>query len=202
MSVIVNKNTRQNPLTAAGLTGTQVTKFINATRAYMKAVDVTPTPVTVKSDGTTPTGWTDLGIVDGNAKIVYTKTVNEIRTGIDEVLRQEYITKKVANLEFNLSQFDDTVMAQVSGLTASQITAGSTYQFAVGSEDVVQMAILLVAQNKLDGKEWQFYNPNAFITFDIAESSNAIVLTAKCDLPSFSWGGGSNEALFVSTIFA
>lgn len=202
MSVIVNLNTRQNPNASHGVTGSQVVKFIPGPRLYIKATDTTPTPVTSKSNGSVPSGWTDLGIVNGSAKISYTKDIKEVRTGMDEVLRQTYVGKKTAGLECSLSQFDDLAMANVSGLSASQIINGSTYQFAVGSDDVIQKALLLVLQNKLDGKEWQFYNPNAFMSFEIVDNSGELVLNVKADLPSFSWGGGSNEALFVQSIFA
>jgi len=202
MAVLVNLNTRQNPMVATGLTGTQSIKFIQAPRVYMKDVDVTAAPVTTKSAGSLPSGWTDLGIVNGVAKVTYTKTVKEVRTGIDEVLRAEYIGKKVAGIECSLSQFDDVAMGAVSGLSTSTIIAGSTYQFSVGSEDVIQKAILLVIENKLDSKEIQLYNPNAYLSFDIADSSGELVLNLKADLPSFAWGGGSNEAFFVQTHFA
>lgn len=202
MSVITNLNTRQNPMVASGLTGTQSIKFIPGPRIYMKTADVSAAPVTAKSNGSLPSGWTDLGIVNGAAKVTYTKTVKEVRTGMDEVLRAEYIGKKVAGLDCSLSQFDDVAFAAVSGLSASTIIAGSTYQFSVGSEDVIQKAILLVLQNKLDGKELQFYNPNAFLSFDVTDSSGELVLTVKADLPSFAWGGGSLEAFFVQTHFA
>lgn len=201
MSVITNLNTRQNPITS-GQTGTQVIKFIQAPRVYIKAVDSTPTPITVKSDGATPSGYTDLGIVNGVVKITYTKDVKEVRTGIDEVLRQTYIGKKTGSFEFSLSQFDDVTLQNISGITGSVVTAGSAYSYAVGSEDVIQKALLLVLQNKLDGKEWQFYNPNAFLTFEIADSNGELVLNAKGDIPFFAWGGGNNEAMFVGTIFA
>jgi len=203
MSVINNLNTRQNP-GPAGLTGTQVIKFIPGPRVYIKAEASysSPAPVTTKSNGVAPSGWTDLGIVNGNVKITYTKNVKEVRTGIDQILRQTYIDKKTAQFEFALSQFDDAALSALSGLTASQIVAGSTYQYAIGAEDVVGTSLLLVLQNKLDGKEWQFYTPTANMTFDIADASGEVVLNGKGELLAFAWGGGSNEALMVGTIYA
>lgn len=201
MAVINNLNTRQTPITT-GKTGTQVIKFINAPRVYIKAVDSTPTPVVVKSNGTTPSGYTDLGIVNDQVAITYSKDINEVRTGIDEVLRATYVRRKTAGFEFQLSQFDDVVMEQVSGLTASQIVNGSIYQFALGSEEVIQRALLMVVQDKLTGKEWQFYHPNAFLSFTISDSNGETILTGKGDLPMFAWGGGSSEAIMVPSIFS
>ena len=71
MAITVNKNTTQAPMTTAGATGTQVQKFNVAPRVYVKALDSTPTPVRAKSNGATQGTWTDLGSVDGNAKITY-----------------------------------------------------------------------------------------------------------------------------------
>ena len=187
-------------MVAAGLTGQQTTKWIDAPRIYIKSTDSTPTPVVIKSNGALPTGWTDLGIVNGKFKITYQKDVKEVRTGIDETLRAIYIGKKTAKFEFQLSQFDDVTMSQLSGLTASQITNGSIYQYGVGIEDVVQKALLLVSQNKLDGKEWQFYSPLAYLSFGITDNNQETVLAGVGDLPSFAWAG--SQALMVSSIFA
>ncbi len=198
MAVIVNRNTQQTPITA-GLTGTQAVKFIHADRVYIKTADVSSTPITVKSNGSTPAGYTDLGIISTPVAVTYTKDVKEVRTGIDEVLRATYDGKKTGKFEFQLSQFDDAVMSAVTGLTASQIINGSVYQYAVGSESVIQKAIILVMQNKLDGKEWQFYNPNAFISFNITENSGETVLSVTGDLPLFTHGSG--EVLFLQSIF-
>ena len=201
MAIINNLNTRQNPITT-GSSGTQVVKFIDAPRVYIKAADASAAPVTAKSNGVVPSGWTDLGIVEGKVKIAYTKELKEIRTGIDQVLRATYAGKKTAQFDFDLAQFDDAVMSAISGLTPSQIQSGSIYQFAVGSEDVITKALLLVVQNKLDGKEWQFYNPGAFMSFNIADSGDQTIIKGTGSLPSFSWGGGTNEAIFVQSIFA
>lgn len=200
MAVIVNTNTRQNPMTATGLTGGQVVKFIDAPRVYIKAVDSTPTPVAVKAAGTTPSGWTDLGIVDGKAKVTYDKSIKQIRTGIDNILRAEYVDKKTMGIEAHLSQFDDVVINAISGVAASVITAGSIVQFPIGTEDVVQKALLLVYDNKLDGKEWQFYNPDAYIKFTYADNGDETYVNLQADLPAFTWASG--EAYVIQTIFA
>lgn len=200
MAVIVNQNTRQNPMAAAGQTGVQVVKFIDAPRIYIKATDANATPVTTKSNGTTPGGWTDLGIVDGKVKVTYTKQSKDVRTGIDQVLRAVYVDKKAIDLEFHLSQFDDVVMTQLTGITASVITSGSIVQFSTGSEDVVQKALLLVFDNKLDGKEWQFYSPNAYITLSFGDNGDETFVMGKAELPSFAWAGA--EALCIQTMFA
>lgn len=199
MAVIANLNTRQDPV-ASGLTGTQVIKFIDAPRVYIKTADTVATPITVKSNGATPSGYTDLGIVDGKLKITYSVDVKEVRTGIDETLRVTYGGKKTASFEFNLSQFDDVAFSNISGLTASSITSGSVYQFSIGSSDLIQKALLLVSQNKLDGKEWQFYHPNAYLSFAIGDNGQETILTGTANCPSFTYGSGT--ALVVGSIFA
>jgi hypothetical protein len=200
MAVISNLNSRQNPMAAAGLTGTQSTKWLDCPRVYVKAKDSSATPVAVKSNGTVPSGWTDLGIVSGKAKVTYTKELQEIRTGLDNVLRSQYIRQRTGQLEFSLSQFDDVVLKALSGVTESVIQAGSIYQFGIGTEDVVEKAILLVTQNKLDGKEWQFYNPAAQVTFSIEDNGDETLLKGTAVLPAFTWAG--SEALFVMSPFA
>lgn len=204
---IVNKNTRQDPVDT-GLTGAQVVKFIHADRVYIKAADVTATPTGEKSDGVTPMGWTDLGIVNGPVKITYSKTKVEVRTGIDEVLRDIYNTKKTASFQFDLSQVDDVVLGAVFGTAGAHITGspssgsvGAGYRFKIGKEDVVTKALLLVSQNKLDGKEWQFYNPAAFITFELKDSSGELVMTVTGDCPVFATDVDGEEAAFYMDIY-
>lgn len=206
MSVIVNKNTTQTPLSAAGKTGSQVIKFIPAPRVYFKAPDsTTSAPVQdyfTKSDGTTPTGWTDLGVVDGMAKVTYTKKIAEIRTGIDEYLRGTYVQRKDAKVEFTLWQFDDENLELLTGYTGSVIQSGSIVNYQVGEEDVIQKALLLVVQDKFTGKEIQYYNPNAFISFSIEDKNDAMVLNVTCDLVSYTPQGETKEAFLSTTIFA
>lgn len=199
MAIINNLNTRQTPL-ATGQTGTQVIKFIAADRVYIKTKDSTATPITVKSNGAAPSGYTDLGIVASKVKVAYDKELKEIRTGIDNVLRASYITQRTASFEFVLSQFDDAMMTAISGITASQITNGSIYQFGIGSEDIVEKALILVSQNKLDGKEWQFYAPAAQLSFTIEDNGEETVVRGKANLPLFTYGPG--EAVYVQSIFA
>lgn len=199
MAVITNLNTTQTPITT-GLTGTQLIRMIDAPRVYIKAKDTTAAPVVVKSNGSKPSGWTDLGIIEGKVRIAYEKERKEVRTGIDQYLRVAYAGTKSGSFEFVLSQFDDVVIKELSGLTASTITSGSIVQFMLGHEDVVERALLLVVQNKLDGKEWQFYHPSAFVSFTIEDSGDATVVRGRADLPAFSFGGA--DALVVSSMFA
>lgn len=199
MAVTVNKNTQQSPV-SAGLTGTQVVKFIDAPRVYVKTKDSTPTPVTTKSNGSTPGSWTDLGIVEGKVRIAYTKETNEVRTGIDQVLRATYVRQRNGSFEFTLNQFDDVVVKELSGVTPSTITSGSIVQFAMGGEDVIERALLLVVQNKLDGKEWQFYAPAAQLSFSIEDSGEATVVRGVGNLPAFSYNG--SDAILIMTDYA
>jgi hypothetical protein len=187
-------------MVATGRTGLQSVKFITAPRFYIKSPDVTATPVLVKSNGTLPSGWTDLGVVNGLAKITYTKSTKEVRTGIEQVLRGIYIDKKTASVEADLAQFDDVVVESLTGLTASIITAGSIVMYGLGSESIVTKAVLLVAQNILDGKEVQLYNPAAFVSLSYNSSGDETSVKAMCDFPLFTWQG--NDTAFTHGIFA
>ena len=200
MSVITNLNSRQTPIVTGATSGSQVVKFIDGPRVYIKAVDATPTPVTTKSNGTLPSGWTDLGVVDGKVKVQYDKEMKEVRTGLDEILRAVYVGKKTAGFEFNLSQFDDVVIGSLTGLTASLINSGSAAQFAVGSEDIVQKAMLMVLQNKIDGREWQFYTPMAYMTFSMTDSGDTTLVTGKAMLPAFQYN--TLDTYMIQTIYS
>src|SRR5574343_782605 len=199
MAILSNNFTTQVPI-ATGRTGTQSIKWINAPRVFLKAPDTTPTPVTVKANGSTPSGWTDLGIVDGDLSIAYTKELKEIRTGIDNFLRLTYASQRSGSFSVNLSQFDDKVIEEVSGITPSVITSGSIIQFAVGQEDVVKRAVLLVCENKLDGKEFQFYHPNADISFNFTNSGEFTVVELTANLTGFTFN--TKDTLFIMSEFA
>lgn len=205
MAVIVNKNTTQTP-NATGRTGAQSIKFIPAPRVYVKTADsMTAAPVQdyfTKSNGVTPTGWTDLGIVKGVAKVTYDQKATEVQTGIDKVTRSAYTSERKAMIDFTLDQLDDVALEQVSGMSASVITSGSVVNYQYGTVDLQQMALLLVVQNKLDGKEWQFYNPNAFINFSFDGANDALGLKVDAILPYFQAVGQTLQSVFSQTIFA
>lgn len=206
MPIAVNKNTAQTPMSTLGLTGSQSIKLIPAPRVYVKSADPTVNaPVQnyyTKSNGVTPTGWTDLGIVDGNFKVTYDKKTTEVRTGIDNYLRNAYTSEKTATVDFSLLQFDDVVLQTISGLTGSVITSGSVVNYQIGQDDLNPMAILLVVQNKLDGKEWQFYNPKALLNFSFDDTKDALMLKVNGILPFFTANGQTTESLLSSTVFA
>jgi hypothetical protein len=206
MPVVSNAFTTGKPLTANGVTGPQSLFFIPAPRVFIKTTpdSVTAAPIpNVKANGVASNlvGWSDLGIVDGSLKITYTKKLKELRTGIDNYLRGAYVNEKGATLEFNLAQVDDTVMGLVTGLTASVVTSGSVYTFHAGQEDVQQFALLLLMQNKLDGKEWQWYHPSAFVNWEYADSSDKIVLKVSALLPGFTAAGQTAEEFIACTEF-
>lgn len=203
MAIIANKNTAQPPITTTGaITGTQMLKFIQAPRVYTKTTDATPTIPNLKSNGVTPTGWTDLGIVAGVAKFGVEKKINQVKTGIDNYLRAAYTDEKVGTVEFTLSQLDDVVFTNITGLAPSTIQAGSKYTFAVGAEDLNQLALLLVVQNKLDGKEWQYYSPNVYMNYSIDQTGDELVLKCSALLPFFTAAGETREQMLASSIFA
>jgi hypothetical protein len=207
MAVIINRNTTQSPLAAAGNTGSQVIRFIPGSRVYVKSPDSTTTaPVQnyfTKSNGATPTGWTDLGTMSGPGTVVYTKNKVKVQTGIDKVVRATYIGEKLANIQADLDQFDDTVLAQMTGLSPSIITAGSVVNFQVGQEDVVSKALLLVCQNKLDGKEIQFYHPAAQMAFTIKYTGDQMLLSLDAELIAFNTANGAaTDSLMSVSVFA
>jgi hypothetical protein len=205
MPILVNRNTTQSPMTTAGRTGSQLIRLIPAPRIYVKAADpLTATPVQTyytASNGSTPAGWTDLGIVAGNLKLVYDKKVKEVMTGIDQYLRAAYVEQKKASIEFELEQFDDANVELLTGFTGSVITSGSIINYQLGQEDLIQKAILIVFQNKLDQKEFQFYNPNAFLNFQFNQTASGMTLKVTGLFPSFTAAGQTNESFYSMTEF-
>ena len=206
MAVIVNAWTRQNPVAAQGRTGDQSIKFVPAPRIFIKTAEsTTSAPVQTyytKSNGTALTGWTDLGIVEGLATLTYNKTNKDVKTGIDQILRLRYIGEKTAEIEASLSQFDDLAFENVSGLTASVISNGSIIAYRAGEEDVINKAIMLVAQNKLNGKEWQVYNPSAYMSFSYNLNGDFLELKFNAALPAFTPTGQTSECLFHKVFYA
>lgn len=204
--IAVNSFTAQAPLTQPGLTGIQILKLIPAPRVFVKTTpDSTSAAVvpSTKSNGNpaTLTGWTDLGIVEGMVKVGYAKKATEVKTGIDNVLRAAYTSDKTGQCEFELAQVDDTVMAAITGLAASVVTAGSIYTFHMGQEDLTQLAMLLVVQSKLDGKEWQFYTPLCYMNFAFNDAKEGMSLKCTALLPFFTVSGQTNQDILSATIF-
>jgi len=206
ITVTSNKNTRQTPMTATGRTGSQPTKFIPAPRIYIKSADsVTAAPVQsyfTKSSGSTPAGWTDLGVIEGLANITYNKEIKDVKTGIDLVLRASYVGEKTAFIEFSLSQFGDVVLEELSGLAASTIITGSTVNYQVGSEDIIEKALLLVVDNKITSHEVQIYSPAALLSFQYQQNGEFLELQGNGRLPAFTAQGASAESFMSTTFFA
>lgn len=218
MAVIVNKNSQGTPITSGRLTSGASIRHIEAPRIYI-LLDASANPVAevlvacpvqkymTKSNGVTPVPssgtnvWADLGIVNGFLKVNYTKSVKPIETGIDQVFRTAYVNKKTITLEASLDQFSDYVLEKVSGLTASVITAGSIINYQVGQEDLNTAGILMVSQNKLDGQEWQFFNPAALINFVYEEKGDSLALkmTAYCQF--FQANASLVQSALSTTIF-
>lgn len=208
MPVLINAWTQQKPMVALGATGVQSIKVIPACRVFIKTADITTAaPVNTyaaysfKTLGLTPTGWTDLGITNGMGKVTYTKNVAKVTTGMDKVVRKTYVSEKSAVCEFDLSQLDDYVMTQL-GFNSSVITAGSTVNFQLGQEDVVERALLLVYANKLDGKEIHWYHPAAQMVVNPLETNGELALHVSADLIAFTALGAAVDSLVSCTIFA
>jgi hypothetical protein len=204
-SIISNKNTAQDVATFTGdiVGGSEVSFFIAASRFYIKASDAVPTPVALKSGGKTPTGWTDMGMMYGAGKVTYTKDTVKLKSGTDKILRKAYIGEKNAELEIILGQYDEGVLKNVTGLSPYTVSAGSIVHFSVGAESLVQTAVLLVQQNKTDGKEVQYYNPSAFVNFSLEEQDGSQVVKVNADMPAFQWAGDATgtTSLFSMRVF-
>jgi hypothetical protein len=221
MSVIINKNTQQSPLTnpAGAQTGLQSIKFIPAGRVYLKTApdSTTAAPVNVyaaytqKSNGqtiTAPVGtgvtvgsYVDLGIMLTPGKLTYNKVQKKVQTGLDKITQLIYVESRDANLEFELTQLDDYILQQL-GFKASVITAGSSINFQVGQEDVVNCALVVVYQNKIDGKEIQWYHPSAALTVTFNQSGDELSVKVMCELIAFTAAGSSLLSLVSTTVFA
>ncbi len=117
-------------------------------------------------------------------------------------MRAAYLEQKGATFECNLGQTDDVVIETISGVTASVIVPGSVVNYPLGSTDLNQMAVLYVVQNKLTGKEIQFYNPNAYISFQFAKNGDSLDVKMSGLLPSFIPAGGTQEMFISTTVFA
>ena len=204
MSVTSNKNTAQSPLVGGGATGAQVLKYIAASRIYAKSPDPISAAVapSIKSAGYTPQGWTDLGVVEGPVKMDIQKKTKTIKTGVDGTFRASYADDRTAMTEFTLSQLDDIVVQQITGLTPTQLINLQQAGYGIGAEDVNPMALLIVVQNKLDGKELQFYNPAALLNFSIENQNDALEMKVTGMLPYFTPLGASNQCLLSLTVFS
>jgi hypothetical protein len=220
MAVIVNRNTQQSPITnpAGSVTGTQSIKVIPAGRVYIKTStdSLTATPVnlyaayTMKSNGATPVApvgagvtagtYIDLGIMLTPGKLTYNKVQKKIQTGLDKITQLIYVESRDANLEFELTQLDDYILQQL-GFTASVITAGSSINFQIGQEDVINVAMILVYQNKIDGKEIQWYHPAAAFTVSFNQSGDGLSVKVQAELVAFQAVGASLLSLVSTTVF-
>lgn len=221
MAVIINKNTQQTPISnpSGAQTGTQSIKFIPAGRVYLKtSIDsTTAAPVQVyaaytqKSNGATivaPTGagvtagtYVDLGIMLTPGKLTYNKVQKKIQTGLDKITQLVYVESRDANLEFELTQLDDYILQKL-GFTASVITSGSSINFQVGQEEVINVALVVVYQNKLDGKEIQWYHPNAALTVSFNQNGDELSVKVSCELIAFQASGSTLLSLVSTTVFA
>lgn len=122
--------------------------------------------------------------------------------GLENTLRYAYLASLGASMSFTLGQVDDKILQQVSGLLPSVITQGSIVSYPLGSANLNQLAILLVMQDKLTGKETQFYNPKAYIAFDFDYTPDAKVLKCQAFLPFFTPINTTVDSVFSVTIFA
>jgi hypothetical protein len=225
MAVIVNKNTQQTPLgvPSGAVSGIQSIKFIPAGRVYIKVNASTLAPqsdstlatnvnayaaFTQKSDGVTITNplpdgglFVDLGIMSTPGKLTYNKVQKKVQTGIDKITQLIYVESRDANLEFELDQLDDYLLARL-GFVTSVITAGSSVNFQIGQEDVINTAIVIVYQNKIDGKEIQWYHPSGALTVTFNAAADALTVKVMCEMIAFQAIGSTILSLVSCTTFA
>lgn len=206
MPIAINRNTTQAPMTVGGRTGEQVVKFIPASRVYVKTPDSqSSAPVQnyySVSDGNVPAGWIDLGVISGGVSVKYNQKVDQVTTGIDNYMRSAYLASKDAELSFSLSQFDDVVISTLSGITPVALPNNVGYSWGIGSTDLVKLAVLMVSQDKLTGKEFQFYNPCVYVSFQFDYQSQALELKCTGYVPFFTPVGSDLECLFCVTIYS
>lgn len=208
MPVISNNWTTGHPFTTVGNTGAQSIVHIPATRAFIKAPDsTTAAPVlayssySFKTNGIAPTGWVDLGPMSSTAKLTYTKSQKKVQMGIDKVTRLIYVDQKDAMLEFDLMQLDDYILGQL-GFTSNVYVAGSVVNFQIGQEDVVNNAMLVVYDNKADGKEVHYYHPSAALTITFVQNGDQMGAKVQAELPAFTAAGASKDSLISCNVFA
>lgn len=201
------------------VTGVQSIRHIPAARVYVKLApdSTTAAPVnayaaySMKSSGQTitcPTGagvvagtYIDLGIMSTPGKVTYTKNQKKVQTGIDKITQLIYVESRSAMVEFTLDQMDDYLLQEL-GFSSSVITAGSSINFQIGQEDVVNMAMVLVYENKIDGKEIQWYHPSAAFTVTFETSAESLVIKCSVEMIAFQAAGASLLSLVSTTVFA
>jgi hypothetical protein len=201
--ITVNKNTTQNPSVAQGRTGQQSLRFIPAPRVYIAPPDYSPVPGTVfpLSNGSTPSAFTDLGVVTGNASVQITRATAPVFSGVDKIQTGVVSQGISGGVSFSLSQMDDFLLEQLSG-TGPAYTSTGYANYQIGGQNLTPAALLLVVQNKLDGKEWQFYNPTALLSFSFDNQSDAMGLKVSGILPAYATSLGGPKSILSITIGA
>jgi hypothetical protein len=200
--LIVNRNTTQSPMTRTGRTGAQSIRCIPAPRVYIGPPDYLDTPNVVFgfSNGNSPIGFVDVGVVSGAATVALNRSLNEIFCGVDKILSNVYSQSTKASISFTLSQLDDVALETAAGVVPAFSGAGYV-NYQIGQPNITPAGLLLVSQNKLDGKEWQFYNPAALLTVSFDNNSDAMEIKVSAILPSFKpIAGADSQVLSVSVL--
>lgn len=194
ISIASNQNTQQGTLT------NQSVKCILASRAFISTAGAVPTaklgtiaPYTY----TAPSNWSDLGaVLKSKVSMTYNKDYAEVRSGLDGVFRAAYVTSKTCEWNFALDNYDTTVMGLLLGQTASVNSAVATsvgYTFWVGREDIITRKLLVIGTNKIDGKEHQYYAPEALLKFAWEEDGDAIVIRVTATLRASTIAAGYDD---------
>ena len=174
---------------------------MNAYAAYSQKSNGQTVTNPYPNDGVSAGTYIDLGIMSTPGKLTYNKVQKKVQTGIDKITQLVYVESRDANLEFELDQLDDYIMAQL-GFVTSVITSGSSVNFQIGQEDVVNVAIIIVYQNKIDGKEIQWYHPQGALTVSFNSTADMLSVKVTCEMIAFQAIGSSILSLVSCTTFA
>lgn len=181
MSIVSNRQTQQPSLALSSV------KCILASRAFVRDYTsaLTNNSPGARIDATDPSGWTDLGaVMKSKVAMTYNKDYADVRSGLDGVYKTSYVTSKTCEWSFALDNYDNLVIAALTGTAASTSTAGGStgYRFWIGKEDVVEKQLLIVGTNKIDNKEHQYWAPSAILKFAWEEDGDAIVVRVTATL--------------------
>jgi hypothetical protein len=183
-----NKWTQQTPLSGAS------TRTVLAERAYFAPANTAYVDPVAKLNGADPGGaWVDMGIVkDSKITLTYTKEVKPVETGIEKVRRGSYVMAKKCVASWVLEQYDVDTLSMVSGLSITAVGSIGG-KLNLGTDDLVEKALLFLGTNKVDGKEFQHYSKNSALTFSTTEDADSRMLKVDAEFYSFLASGESVE---------
>ena len=134
-----------------------------------------------------------MGIVkDSRVDLTYNKEVKPIETGIEKILRGSFTMAKSCMASWTLEQYDIDTMSILSGLSITAVGAIGG-KLNLGTDDIVEKALLFTGTNKVDGKEHQMYSKRASIAWSIETSDDSRVIKVDARMYSFLASGETVE---------